>query len=52
MTIDTACSSSLVAAHYASNEIQTSRSSMAVAAGVNLTLTPERSSSFTVTGEL
>jgi acyl transferase domain-containing protein/acyl carrier protein len=39
-TVDTACSSSLVAFHLACEEIRAGRSSVAVAGGVNVMLTP------------
>lgn len=41
MAIDTACSSSLVAAHLACRSLQSGESTLAVAGGVNLILSPE-----------
>lgn len=40
MTIDTACSSSLVAVHEAVQQLRSGASTVAVAAGANLILSP------------
>lgn len=44
--IDTACSSSLVALHFACQSLKTGESSLAMASGVNLILSPELSVTF------
>jgi acyl transferase domain-containing protein len=50
LSIDTACSSSLVGTHYGAHEIIAGGCSHALAAGVNLTLSPWKTSAFAVTG--
>jgi acyl transferase domain-containing protein/acyl-CoA synthetase (AMP-forming)/AMP-acid ligase II/acyl carrier protein len=50
MAVDTACSSSLVAIHLACQSIRRGESDMAVAAGVNLILTPDLTVNFTRAG--
>lgn len=50
ITIDTACSSSLVALHLACKSLQEGESELAIAAGVNLLLSPELSLTFSQAG--
>ena len=50
LSIDTACSSSLVGAHYGAMDIAARDCARALAAGVNLTLSPAKTSAFAVTG--
>ena len=52
MSVDTACSSSLVAVHLAMRSLRLGETRMAVAAGVNLILTPEHSVAFSRGGML
>ncbi|MBI4852598.1 MAG: SDR family NAD(P)-dependent oxidoreductase [Acidobacteria bacterium] len=52
MAVDTACSSSLVAVHLACQSLLNKESSLALAGGVNLILSPEFSISFTKAGFL
>jgi acyl transferase domain-containing protein/acyl-CoA synthetase (AMP-forming)/AMP-acid ligase II/acyl carrier protein len=50
LAVDTACSSSLVAIHLACQSLRRGESDMAVAAGVNLILTPDLTVNFTRAG--
>ncbi|MEM9214080.1 MAG: amino acid adenylation domain-containing protein [Cyanobacteria bacterium P01_F01_bin.150] len=50
--VDTACSSSLVAVNYAVESIRSGRCDMAIAAGVNIILTPHLTLSFSKAGML
>ncbi len=52
LSIDTACSSSLVAVHMACQSLRSGESSVALAAGVNLVLTPELTVELTKFGGL
>jgi 3-oxoacyl-(acyl-carrier-protein) synthase/NAD(P)-dependent dehydrogenase (short-subunit alcohol dehydrogenase family)/acyl carrier protein len=52
LSVDTACSSSLVAAHYSARDLQAGAADAALAAGVNLTLSPKKAAAFTITGML
>ncbi|GAB4814935.1 hypothetical protein N2152v2_001981 [Parachlorella kessleri] len=52
IAVETGCSSSLVGAHYATADLTSGASLMALAAGVNLVLTPQRSASFSINGML
>ena len=52
LAIDTACSSSLVAVHLACTSLRSGESTLALAGGVNLTLTPTLAISFTKAGIL
>ena len=51
LSIDTACSSSLVGAHYGARDTAAGDCTRALAAGVNLTLSPAKTSAFAITGE-
>jgi len=50
LAVDTACSSSLVAIHLAGQSLRSGESTLAVAGGVNLTLTPATTISFAQAG--
>jgi acyl transferase domain-containing protein/acyl carrier protein len=52
MAVDTACSSSLVAVHLACQSLRLEESSLAVAAGVNLVLTPRLAISLSKAGAI
>jgi acyl transferase domain-containing protein/acyl-CoA synthetase (AMP-forming)/AMP-acid ligase II/pimeloyl-ACP methyl ester carboxylesterase len=52
LSIDTACSSSLVAVHLACNSLQQGECDQAIAAGVNLLISPELSQTFQQAGML
>ncbi len=50
MAVDTACSSSLVAVHLACRSLRSGESSLAIAAGVNVLLSPDITVNFTKAG--
>ena len=50
VSVDTACSSSLVASHIGARELRAGTAQRALAAGVNLTLSPSKTAMFGVTG--
>ena len=50
LSIDTACSSSLVGAHYGIRDTRVRDCTRALVAGVNLTLSPGKTSAFAITG--
>ncbi len=52
LAVDTACSSSLVAVHLACQSLKTGESSIAIAGGVNLLLSPELTAAFSRAGML
>lgn len=52
MTVETACSSSLVAIHQACESLRSGQAEMAVAGGVNMTLSPEASMELSSLGVL
>lgn len=52
VSVDTACSSSLVAVHLAARSLRTGESDLAIAAGVNLMLSPELTVNFCRAGML